>query len=149
MNGPARKRFWSIAPDSPVAQDMRAGRPPWLPFVHLVWTAWVFLTPMFAGGGYGYTKRWALLTLLSYPLFVALYVVVVTSSERRARQAAWGMVALCLALLPWYPSGLSYFVFGSILLRPCRGGSVAGYLALLAVLNALLLAWARYLDYPW
>ncbi len=56
MNGPARKRFWSIAPDSPVAQDMRAGRPPWLPFVHLVWTAWVFLTPMFAGGGYGYTK---------------------------------------------------------------------------------------------
>ena len=35
--------------------------------IHLVWSVWVFLTPAFSGGAYGYSARWAWLTLASYP----------------------------------------------------------------------------------
>lgn len=143
-------RWLRPAPDSLVAQDVRIGRPAWTHFVHLGWSAWVFLTPAFAGGGpYGFTLRWVALTLVSYPLFVALYLGAVLTPPRRAYAFAVGMIALCFVLLPWYPSGLSYFVFGCVMLQPRRRGSVFGYMALLALLNAVLMAYARSLGYPW
>src|SRR6478672_6715206 len=49
------------------------GRSSWTNFVHLVWSIWVFLTPAFSSGEFGFTPRWFLLTLLSYPLFLWLY----------------------------------------------------------------------------
>src|SRR5690606_21829767 len=61
------------APDSLMAASLRLGRPPWTEWVHLVWTAWVFTTPLFTPGGYN--LRWAALTALSYPLFVWLYAM--------------------------------------------------------------------------
>jgi two-component system sensor histidine kinase DesK len=51
--------------------------------------------------------------------------------------------------LPWYPSGLSYFVFGCVMLQPRRSSSIIGYLAVLALLNALLIAYALQIGYPW
>ena len=58
------------------------------------------------------------------------------------------MVALCLALLPWYPAGLSYFVFGCVLLRVGRM-RLATYLLLLVGLNAVFVAYALWIGYPW
>ena len=139
----------SPQPDSIAAQDQRMGRSPWLAMVHVVWSVWVFLTPAFAGGEYGYTARWAWLTLLSFPLFLWLYAMTVVLSPRKAYACALAMVVLCLALLRWYPSGLSYFVFGCVMLQPRRGHSVLGYLIVLVVLNALLLSYALGIGYPW
>ncbi|MGY1411187.1 sensor histidine kinase [Luteimonas sp. A611] len=136
-------------PGSLAALDQRMGRSPWLALVHMVWSVWVFLTPAFAGGSFGYSTQWAWLTLLSYPLFVLLYVLTVVQSPRRAYACALGLVALCFALLPWYPSGLSYFVFGCVMLQPRRGGPLAGYLVVLLALNALLMAYALHIGYPW
>jgi len=136
-------------PGSLAALDQRAGRSPWLPLVHLVWSVWVFLTPAFAGGAYGYSATWAWLTLLSFPLFVLLYLLTTVQSPRRAYACALALVALCFALLPWYPSGLSYFVFGCVMLQPRRGGRMIGYLLALLVLNALLMAYALHIGYPW
>ena len=142
-------RWLRPAPDSLLAQEMRLGRPVWIHHIHLVWTIWVFITPAFSGDVYGYTLRWLQLTLLSFPLFVLLFHVSVTASERRARLAALGMLALCFALLPWYPSGLSYFVFGCVMLQPRGKGSLPRYLVLLAACNAALISYARYIGYPW
>src|SRR5690606_473014 len=136
-------------PGSLAALDQRAGRSPWLPLVHLVWSVWVFLTPAFAGGSFGYGATWAWLTLLSYPLFVLLYLLTVVQSPRRAYACALALVALCFALLPWYPSGLSYFVFGCVMLQPRRGGAMILYLAMLLALNALLIPYALHIGYPW
>ena len=136
-------------PGSLAALDQRAGRSPYLPFVHLVWSVWVFLTPAFAGGDYGYSARWAWLTLLSFPLFVVLYLLTVTKAPRMAYACALAIVGLCFALLPWYPSGLSYFVFGCVMLQPRRGGGILGYLAVLLLLNATLLGYALHIGYPW
>ena len=137
------------APDSITAHTLRMGRSPWTDVVHIVWSVWVFITPTMSGGAYGYTLRWWLLTLLSYPLFLWLYAMTLVAAQRKAMWCALGMVALCLALLPWYPSGLSYFVFGCVMLQPRRGSSIIGYLGMLALLNAALLAYAFHIGYPW
>ena len=137
------------APGSIAAQEQRAGRSPWLPMVHLAWSVWVFLVPAFSGGAYGFSALWAWLTLLSFPLFLALYTASVFAAPRRAYACALAMVALCLALLPWYPSGLSYFVFGCVMLQPRRGRGMLGYLCALVLLNATLLGYALHIGYPW
>ena len=124
-------------------------RSPWLSMIHLVWSVWVFLTPLFSGREYGYTPLWFALTALSYPLFLLLYLATVFAAPRAAYACALALVAMCFALLPWYPSGLSYFVFGCVMLQPRRSGGLYRYLALLAVLNVTLVVWAAQIGYVW
>ena len=142
-------RWLQPAADSVIAEEQRCGRAPWTSFVHLIWSAWVFLTPLMAGGDYGFTLRWVVLTLLSYPLFVWLFTMTLVASPRRAQASALGMVALSLVLLPWYPSGLSYFVFGCVMLRPGRRRPALAYVGMLALLNTILIVYATWLGYPW
>ena len=127
------------APDSHLADSMRRGKSPNSEFIHLLWSAWVFITPAF---GMGYTRLWLLLTLLSYPLFLFLYAKAFVAPCRQARWYPFAMVALSMALLPWYPSGLSYFVFGCVLLVPGRyaRGGLPGYLALVLAMGAAVVA---------
>ena len=134
------------APDSAVADNIRRGKPVWSDAVHLLWTGWVFLTPMF---GTGYTLLWLWLTLLTYPAFLALYARQLLAPRRHAPRYALVMVAMGLALLPWYPSGISYFIFGCVTLRVCRSGSAWRYLAQLLVLNAAFVAIALWVGYHW
>jgi len=134
------------APDSAVADNLRSGKPAWSDAVHLLWTGWVFLTPIFGGG---YSATWLWLTLLTYPLFLALYGRQLLAPRRHAPRYALAMVVMGLALLPWYPSGISYFIFGCVTLRVCRTGSAWRYLGQLLVLNGLFVAIATWVGYHW
>jgi len=140
--------WFAPAPDSHLADAMRRGKSPRSEFIHLLWSAWVFITPAF---GIGYGRTWLLLTLLSYPLFLWLYAKTYVAPARRARWYPLAMVALSMALLRWYPSGLSYFVFGCVLLVPRRNapGGLPGYLALVLSLGAAVVAEALWIGYPW
>lgn len=147
-----RLRAWAAAslayaPDSSVACNLRRGKSPWTDGVHLLWSVWIFITPLFGGGHYG--LRWIALTLASYPLFLALYVKTLLAPRRSAWIYPHAMVALCLALLPWYPSGLSYFVFGCVMLHTGRRHSLPRYLLHVLALNGLLFATATWVGYPW
>ncbi|MEZ0469130.1 sensor histidine kinase [Luteimonas salinilitoris] len=145
---PARLPQWlRPAPDSVAGNAKSAGRSPWTDAVHALWSGWVFITPAFTPNGYD--ARWLWLTLASWPLFLLLYARVLTAPARSAHRYALAMVALCLVLLPWYPAGFSYFVFGCVLLHPQRVRALAPYLALLLALNVVLLGWALWLGYPW
>ena len=135
------------APDSSVACNVRRGKSPWTDAVHLLWSAWLFITPLFGGGRY--TLFWLALTLASYPLFLALYAKAVLSSRRDAWPYPLGMVALCLVLLPWYPSGLSYFVFGCVMLHTGRRDSLLRYWFHMVLLNGVLALCATLAGYPW
>ena len=73
------------AADSVVADNLKLGKWPWLDAVHLLWTVWVFITPLFSGG---FTLRWMLITLWSYPLFVLLYAATLMVPRRSAPDAA-------------------------------------------------------------
>ena len=135
------------APDSAAAAQLRRGKSPWTEGVQLLWSAWIFITPLLGGGDYDW--RWAGITLASYPLFLWLYAKVLVASRRTAWRYAFAMVVMTLALLPWYPSGISYFVFGCVMLHTGQRGSVARYLLHVLVLNAVLAAEGWAIGYPW
>ncbi len=134
------------APDSVVADNVKLGKWPWLDAVHLLWTMWVFLTPLFAGG---FTLRWMLITLVSYPLFVGLYLLSLLASRRDVVWCALGMVSLGIGLLMVYPSAISYFVFGCVGLRVNRRISTLRYVCELAALNAMFVIQTLWIGYPW
>ncbi|ADV28459.1 integral membrane sensor signal transduction histidine kinase [Pseudoxanthomonas suwonensis 11-1] len=140
-------RMLRPAPDSMAGCAMRRGRPAWSEYVHVVWSIWVFIVPVFTPDGYD--RRWTTLTLVSYPLFLALYTASVLAPARRVAIFALGLAALCLVLVPWYPAGMSYFMFGCIFLGMARWRSWWGYPLALLALNALFVAVTRYFGYPW
>ena len=136
----------SPAPDSVVANLMRRGKSPWTDAVHLLWSIWVFVMPAFSGG---YTWRWIWLTLLSYPLFVYCYAMSLLASRSRSGFFALGMAALGIGLLPLYPSCMSYFVFGCVMLRAGSGRVLLSLLPRLVLLNMLFVGVALWRGYPW
>ncbi|MBC7991237.1 MAG: sensor histidine kinase, partial [Luteimonas sp.] len=139
--------WWSAAPDSVAAAALRQGRSPWLEMVHLLWSAWVFITPVFTPEGY--SARWLVLTLTSFPLFVLLYAMSLRAPARHAYRYALGMVALSMVLLPVYPSGISYFVFGCVMMRLHRSRGAISYLLQLVLLNAVFLTYSWLIGDPW
>jgi two-component system sensor histidine kinase DesK len=147
MNVPAwLRRLMPPAPDSAVAEAIRRGKAPLTDWVHLLWSLWVFLTPLFGGG---YSLRWMVLTLTSYPVFLWLYAKVLLAPRRHAWRYALGMAVLSIALLRWYPSGLSYFVFGCVMLRiTARRPSLPAYLLQLLAMNAVYVGAAAWIGYP-
>lgn len=138
--------FFAPAPDSLAAKSIRRGKSPWVDAVHLLWTAWLFTTPIW--GSEGYSARWIGLTLATYPVFLLLYYRCVVAPRSVARSYALGMILLSMAPLYWYPSGLTYFVFGCVMLRVC-GMQFRHYLAWLTALNAGLLLETWLLGFPW
>jgi len=134
------------APDSALADLLRRGKSPWSGAIHLLWSVWIFLTPAL---GNGFTLRWLFLTLASYPLFLLLYARVMLAPRHHGPRYALAMVALSLVLLPWYPSGLSYFVFGCVMMRMSGRSGWWMYLLQLTALNIVFCAAALYFGYPW
>jgi len=133
--------------DSDAAERMRQGKSPWTEAVHLLWSAWVFVVPLFGNGGYNLS--WAGWTLLSYPTFLFLYAMTLLRSRRTSNRYALAMIVMSTALLPVYPSGISYFVFGCLSLSIDGPHSLRRYLGLLILLNLAFLACASWLGYPW
>jgi len=140
-------RWFTPAPDSGVADDIRRGKSPWADSVHLLWSVWIFVTPLFDHGIAGYTRTWLLFTLASYPLFLLLFAKIQLAPQRTAYLYAWAIAVLCFALLPWYPSGLSYFVYGCVMLNHCRM-RLRTQLVQLLLLNVMLVALAWRIGYP-
>ncbi len=137
--------WFKPAQDSAVADLLRRGKSPWADGVHLLWSVWVFLTPLFGGG---YTLRWIAITALSYPVFIALYAKTLVAPRRTSYRYALGMIALCLALMPVYPAGISYFVFGVVMLRTFHNRFLLGYLVQILLLDVVFLAVALLSGYP-
>jgi two-component system sensor histidine kinase DesK len=138
--------FFLPASDSLAAAAFRQGKSPWVHAVHLLWSFWLFVTPLWSSEGWN--TRWLVCTLVSYPVFLLLYYKSVVAPRFTARGYALALVLLSMALVPWYPSGLTYFVYGCVMLRVCRMRFHA-YLASLAALNAALLLETWLLHYPW
>jgi two-component system sensor histidine kinase DesK len=141
-------RWFAPAPDSAVADDLRRGKSPWADSVHLLWSLWIFITPLFDHGLRGYTLTWLLCTLGSYPVFLLLFAKLQLAPRRTAYLYAWGMAALCFGLLRWYPSGLSYFVYACVMLSHCDLRHFRSYVIQVVLLNAIYVALAWWIGYP-
>ncbi|QRP64877.1 sensor histidine kinase [Rhodanobacter sp. FDAARGOS 1247] len=141
-------RWFVPAPDSAVADDLRRGKSPWTDSVHLLWSLWIFITPMFDNGLRGYTLTWLLFTLASYPVFLLLFAKLRLASRRSAHLYAWGMAVLCFALLRWYPSGLSYFVYACVMLSHCDRRSFRNYVLQVLAVNIIYVVLAWQIGFP-
>ncbi|MCC4632624.1 MULTISPECIES: sensor histidine kinase [Xanthomonas] len=135
------------AANSQVAARLAQGQSPWMDAVHLLWSAWVFVVPVFSSRGYDST--WWLCTLLSYPIFLLLYARMLLAPRGTLYRYAWAMGVLSAALLPIYASGISYFVFACLSLRPSTRYALWRHFAMLLLMNALYLGWARWLGLGW
>ncbi|GAB2787957.1 sensor histidine kinase [Dyella kyungheensis] len=138
------KNWFTPAPDSLVAISLQKGKSPWVDAIHLLWSVWVFVIPAFDH----YTWSWAFFTLLTYPLFLLLYAKCCLASRRQARYFALTLVAMSMLLLPWYSAALTYFVYGTIMLRSCRM-ALRNYMGMLVMLNVILIAEVSLLHYAW
>lgn len=134
------------APDSLAGRNVARGKSPWADAAHLLWSVWIFITPVFDRDMWN--LHWILLTVASYPVFLWLYTMCCVSSRRASRRYAAALVVLAMSLLPWYPSGLTYFVFGCVMLRVCSM-RFRHYMLALVGLNVALLSEAWLLGYPW
>ncbi|PPT75884.1 hypothetical protein XaplCFBP3122_11750 [Xanthomonas arboricola pv. populi] len=132
------------AANSQVAARLAQGQSPWMDGVHLLWSSWVFVVPVFSSRGYDST--WLLCTLLSYPVFLLLYARMLLAPRGTLYRYAWAMGVLSAALLPVYPSGISYFVFACLSLRPSTRHAVWRHFAMLVAMNVLYLGWAHWLG---
>jgi two-component system, NarL family, sensor histidine kinase DesK len=140
-------RWFTPAPDSGVADDIRQGKSPWADGVHLLWLMWIFITPLFENGLAGYTLRWWLFTVGSLPVFLLLFAKMQLAPRRMVQFYPLGMAALSMALLRWYPSGMSYFVYGCVMLRFCKA-PFRQYVVKLVLLNVVFVALAWWAGYP-
>ncbi|HZX72350.1 MAG TPA: sensor histidine kinase [Rhodanobacter sp.] len=141
-------RWFVPAPDSAVAEDIRRGKSPWADSIHLMWSFWIFITPLFDRGLNGYTRTWLLFTLVTYPVFVFLFAKIQLAPRRTTHFYAWGMAVLCFSVMRWYPSGLSYFVYACVMLAHCDLRQYRGYVAQVLVLNVAYVALGWWIGYP-
>lgn len=139
------RAMFTPAPDSLVARDAARGQPGWSHAVHLMWSMWVFITPVFEP--HGYTQKWVLLTLASYPLFVYAYAKACTCPMRHIVWYALLMLVMAFSLMPWYVGSLTYFMFGCIMLGGCF--RPIPYATTLLLANAAYLAEGFSVGYPW
>ncbi|RDS85461.1 sensor histidine kinase [Dyella psychrodurans] len=140
----AVRNWFTPAPDSYAARSVRRGKSPWVDAIHLLWSIWVFIIPAFDH----YTWQWGVITLVTYPLFLALYAKTCVASQKQTPMYALSMIALCFALMPWYASSFCYFIYGCVMLRSCRF-ELRTYMATLATLNLIFVGEALLLHYPW
>jgi two-component system sensor histidine kinase DesK len=138
--------WFAPAPDSAVANALRRGKSPWTDSVHLLWSVWVFIVPLFSGG---YSWKWVAMTFVSYPIFLLLFAMTLLASRRHSQLYALGMAVLGIGLLPVYPGGFSYFIFGCVMLRTCNTRFIVRHMLRLLLLNAAFLAVAWRVGYPW
>ncbi|HWU77213.1 MAG TPA: sensor histidine kinase [Rhodanobacter sp.] len=141
-------RWFAPAPDSAVAEDVRRGKSPWADSIHLLWSFWIFVTPLFNHGLDGYDRTWLLCTLGSYPVFLLLFAKIQLAPRRTTHFYAWGMAGLSFSLMHWFPSGLSYFVYGCIMLCHCDMRRLRGYAIQVLLLNMIYVVLAWWLGYP-
>ena len=137
--------WFSPEPGSRISEIKQQGKSPWTESVHLLWSAWIFITPLFDRG---YSWRWALLTLATYPVFVLLFAKSMLVSRGTSPRYGMGLAMFGIALTPFYSGSVSYFIFGCV---SCSLSSrrLAPFLLRLLCLNALFVLIAWQVGYPW
>lgn len=137
--------WFAPEPGSRVSEIIQQGKSPRMESVHLLWSAWLFVTPLFDRG---YTWHWAILTALTYPVFVALFAKSMLVPRNIAARYGMGLALFGIVLIPFYSGSVNYFIYGCV---SCSVSSrrLAPFFLRLLLLNAvyLLVAWKA--GYPW
>jgi two-component system sensor histidine kinase DesK len=133
-------------PDSEAGENIRKGQNPWVDAVHLLWSVYIFFDPLFNSG---FTYKWFITFIATYPLFLLLYTLCIVRPQRSVYLFTWCIVLLGFLTLPFDVGvGCTYFVFGTVMVHACmRGWSF--YLMNLIAMCAIFAAAATFDHQPW
>jgi two-component system, NarL family, sensor histidine kinase DesK len=103
-------------PDSEAAENIRKGHNPWMDAVHLLWSVWIFFSPLMDSKGF--SREWVITAGVTYPVFVLLYALCIIQPQRLVHRYAWGIALLGLVTLTSDAgTGGCYFIYGCVMLR--------------------------------
>ena len=91
--------------------DGRRRHAHWFPWLMLVWTMWIFITPIYDTGNE--FPNWKLPTLASFAVFLALFHHVYYRNREHVVWCAAGVAALGFAVTPWNPGAQGYMIYAS------------------------------------
>lgn len=131
------RSLFPVAPDSLVRQQQASADAGmrWFPWINLVWSVWLFVTPFYATE---YYRGWLWPTLASYAVFLLLFHRFHYGRHRLPINLA--IAALGFALLPYNPGSQSYIIYACAFFPFCMGARKA-MLAIVALLAAYAMAW--------
>jgi two-component system sensor histidine kinase DesK len=146
-SGPMKRLtdWFAPEPGSRISEIIQQGKSPWMETVHLLWSAWVFVTPLFDRG---YTWRWALITAITYPLFVALFAKSMLAARSTAPRYGMTLAMLGIVLVPFYSGSVSYFIYGCVSFS-LNSRRLLPFLLRLFLVNIVFLLIAWQVGYPW
>ena len=117
----------------------------WFPWLMLVWTLWIFITPVYDTGGY--FQHWLWPTLASFAVFLCLFYRVYYRDRSQVIWCALGIGALGFLVTPFNPGAQGYVIYACAFLGVCSQtrDAVRNMLLLLAL---YVLEWVL-LRYPY
>ncbi|MGH8042749.1 MAG: sensor histidine kinase [Rudaea sp.] len=132
-------------PDSIACCHAKAGKRYYGMLFNLVWMLWIFADLIFGGS---VNEDWYIATAASIPLFLALYVLGCTRSQRYIGRFALAMTLLGYAVLPWnHSGGVTYIIYGCVYFA--FFGTPRQSLTSMLVAVAGFVLWSQHLDWPW
>ncbi len=118
----------------------------WLPALMLVWTFWLFFTPLFQTGDS--FPHWLWPTLSSFVVFLGLFYRIYYRDRAQVIWCTWAIAALGFAVTPFNPGAQCYAIYACAYLA--LSGSMRIALRNIFVLLALYSAqWLLLLDFGW
>jgi len=108
----------------------------WFPWINLVWSVWLFVTPFYADR---YQDTWLWPTLGSYVVFLFLFQRFHYDKARRRLGYTLAIAALGFAVLPYNPGSQSYVIYACAFFPLCMSArrALAAIVALLIVFAAV------------
>jgi two-component system sensor histidine kinase DesK len=135
--------FLRPAPDSMVAYLRRIGNKPWVQALNVMWSIWVFLTPLFTPVDASFW--WSL--VLSYPVFLLLFTLVHVRPYAETTIYASLLAVLACVSMPWNSTAWTYGVFACVYV-PYFGSLRASTLKI-AMIQLVMLVVAFWQQWPW
>lgn len=137
--------FLRPTPDSLWRDMMRTSRNPRLHLGNVLWSLWVlatlFFTPVTA------SFWWSL--AISYPLFLLLFALVHVRPKSELNLYVSAMAMLAFVSMFWNPSAWTYVVFACVYTGLSSAGSISEGAMKILMVQAVLVVWAWWLDWPW
>ncbi|TLY52183.1 MAG: sensor histidine kinase [Gammaproteobacteria bacterium] len=119
----------------------------WFPWLMLVWTTWIFITPVYDTNGT--FPNWKLPTFASFAVFLWLFYRVYYRDRNQVLWCALAVAALGFTVTPLNPGAQGYIIYACAFLGVCSGTRTRDTVRnMLLMLGLYVLQWL-WLEYPW
>jgi len=117
----------------------------WFPWLMLVWSTWIFITPIYDTGDS--FPRWQVPTFASFAVFLVLFYRVYYRSRSQVTTCALAVAALGFAVTPYNPGAQGYIIYACAFLG-MRNSTRESLRDMIIVLGLYAAEWV-WLDFTW